>query len=249
VSWLVGRARVKGFPTSANRASSFHLHWLPRAELVEASVVLEVLRAPQVSHLYFWALQVGFASASGPVGGAHLGLQWISTHPGSTAVNWGGYDSAGNILNGSQSSLPSADGNPNTRDFTWRPGRPYRLQVTRGPSPGAWTGLVTDLSSDVTVEVRHLYGAGDRLVGPMVWSEVFARCEDPPVEVKWSEPEGRTPDGTRWSADSYRITYQSHGQGGCANTDVGIVAGGVVQVTGVVRQLSHQTVISVGQDR
>jgi hypothetical protein len=220
-----------------------HLHWLPPVELVEASVVLEVARAPQVPHLYFWALQLSFASAGGLTGGAHLGLQWISTHPGSTAVNWGGYNTAGNILRGSESALPSADGNPNTRDFRWHPGTPYRLEVKPGPEPGSWTGLVTDLSSDLSVQVRHLYGGGDHLVSPMVWSEVFARCEDPAVEVKWSHPEGRTADGTRWSPDSYRITYQSYDQGGCANTDTRIVAGGVVQVTGVSRGLPHESVI------
>jgi hypothetical protein len=221
-----------------------HLHWLPAVELLEASVVLEVLMAPQVPHLYFWALRVSFASPAGLTGGAHLGLQWIPTHPGSTAVNWGGYDTAGKILNGSESALASADGNPNTRDFDWHPDRRYRLEVKPGPLPGAWTGLVTDLSSDLTVEVRHLYGGGDRLVSPMVWSEVFARCDDPPVEVKWSHPEGRTLEGTRWSADSYRITYQGHDQGGCANTDVRAGAGGVTQVTDVPRRLPHESLIN-----
>ena len=131
--------------------------------------------------LYFWALQVTFAQGGRRFGGAHLGLQWHPRHPGSTAVNWGGYAAAGGELDGSTSALPSALGNPNTRDLTWEPHRPYRLAVTRDEQVGGWTGWVDDLP------VRHLFAGGRELTGLMVWSEVFARCDDPPAAVRWSE--------------------------------------------------------------
>src|SRR4051794_30570994 len=71
-------ARTKGFPASSNGASSMHLEWdgAPVATR-EVSAVLEVLDAPSVQQLYFWALQVAFVDRAGhPVGEAHLGLQW-----------------------------------------------------------------------------------------------------------------------------------------------------------------------------
>ncbi|HKX72170.1 MAG TPA: hypothetical protein VJM75_13115 [Acidimicrobiales bacterium] len=44
------------------------------------------------SDLYFWALQASFIdSAERHCGGGHVGLQWRRHHPGSRAVNWGGY--------------------------------------------------------------------------------------------------------------------------------------------------------------
>ena len=81
--------------------------------------MLEVTTAPQVEALYFWALQVSFTDRGRSGGGAHLGLQWYPAHPGSTAVNWGGYVPDGHELEGTTSALPSATGNVNTRDFPW----------------------------------------------------------------------------------------------------------------------------------
>jgi hypothetical protein len=247
--WPRLRPRVRGFPTSANAASSFHLHWQPgEVELVSASAVLEVVVPPVVPHLYFWALQVSFAGPSGITGGAHLGLQWISLHPGRTAANFGGYDSTGRELEGSTSSLPSAPGNPNTRDYPWAPGRPYRLSVARGPHPGTWSGEVTDLQSGLAVVVRTLYGGGDRLLRPMLWSEVFARCDDPSVEVRWSRPAGATTTGAPHRPAGYRVTYQAVEAGGCANSDCRVDPDGVRQVTSVGRSTPDQALISAGQD-
>src|SRR5437763_4847988 len=166
---LFRRARTHGFPPSGNGASSFHLGWRlpPGADhLVSASGTLEVLTPPAVDHLYFWALQVAFPGA----GAAHLGLQWNERHPGFGAVNWGGYAADGSLLPGTESPLPSTPADPNTRDYPWEPGRPYRLRVHR-VDEGAWRGGVTDLRLDNTDTVRDLSAAARYLGDPMVWSE------------------------------------------------------------------------------
>src|SRR5580765_6989789 len=149
-----GRRRVRGYPTSSNRASSMHLRWerVPRS-LREVAVTLEVVEPPVVDELYFWALQVSFVDGDRHVGAGHLGLQWYPLHPGGTAVNWGGYRDGGGELDGEPSTLPSAPGNPNTRDFAWRRRTPYRLRV-RGEGDGWWTGSVTDLATGETTVVR-----------------------------------------------------------------------------------------------
>ncbi|HNE38225.1 MAG TPA: hypothetical protein PKZ82_17065, partial [Microthrixaceae bacterium] len=108
--------RTHGDPPSANGASSLHLRWDldDRPGCREVSVTLEVLQPPTVDRLYFWALQADFATGDAgrrPAGGAHLGLQWHPQHPGSTAVNWGGYRPGGGELSGTVSALPSALGN------------------------------------------------------------------------------------------------------------------------------------------
>src|SRR5690554_1528125 len=53
-------ARVAGDPPSANGASSSHLFWDLRGELVGVSATLEVSLPPMVPRLYFWALQASF---------------------------------------------------------------------------------------------------------------------------------------------------------------------------------------------
>jgi hypothetical protein len=204
------RPRVRGYPTSSNRASSMHLRWDPApVSLLDVAVTLEIVEPPGVDELYFWALQASFLDGGRPVGAAHLGLQWHPDHPGGTAVNWGGYRDGAGELEGDQSALPSALSNPNTRDFAWRPRTPYRLRIT-GNGDGWWTGSVTDLATDNTTVVRRLHGGGNSLANPMVWSEVFARCDDPSVVVRWWD---LSPAPVRM-----RPSYQAHEHGGCANT-------------------------------
>jgi hypothetical protein len=205
--------------------------------LVSAEAVLEVVLAPQVAELYFWALQVTFSDRGRRFGGGHLGLQWHPQHPGSTAVNWGGYAPAGGELDGSVSPLPSALGNPNTRDMAWEPNRPYRLGVSRGA--GGWIGAVDGRP------VRELHAGGAELVDLMVWSEVFARCDDPPVVVRWSELVARDASGREHRPDRLTVTYQSVADGGCSNTDVVVAPGGgsVEQRTSVPRTVRHGTVL------
>jgi hypothetical protein len=236
-----------GRPTSSNGASSLHLFWsVPRtAPVVAVEAVLEVVEPPTVAALHFWALQVSFAGPRGDGGGAHLGLQWFDRHPGSTAVNWGGYRSGGGELDGSASELPSAAGNVNTRDYGWRPGRPYRLRVEHaGEGPGsatAWRGSVTDLDDGITTVVRDLWAPGDHLVSPMVWSEVFAPCDGPPSAVRWSDLAVVDASGIRTPVRDVQVNYQAVGDGGCVTTtsEVGSTPGSFVQRTGAVRRTAQ----------
>jgi hypothetical protein len=228
------RARTRGFPPSGNGASSLHLGWrLPgrAGHLVEAGATLEVVTPPTVDHLYFWALQVGFPGA----GAAHLGLQWNHRHPGFGAVNWGGYAADGSLLAGTASPLPSTPDDPNTRDYPWEPARPYRL-VVRRTADRVWRGEVTDLvAGDVTV-VRDLTTPSSFLSDPMVWSEVFARCDDSSVTARWSDFEVVTDRGDRLAPAGLTVNYQSHADGGCANTTSVLDGrGGVLQVTSTER--------------
>jgi hypothetical protein len=227
------RARTQGFPPSGNGASSFHLFWrLPpgAGHLVEAAVTLEVTHPPVVDHLYFWALQVGFPGA----GGAHLGLQWNRAFPGFGAVNWGGYALDGSLLSGAESPLPSTPGDPNTRDYPWLPKRAYRLRVRRA-GDGLWRGEVTDIAIDATTVVRDLIAASTFLAEPMVWSEVFARCDDPKVAARWSDFTVTTERGDRITPSALVVNYQSDADGGCANTASLLDDRGALQVTNADR--------------
>jgi hypothetical protein len=221
------RARVTGYPTSSNRASSFHLLWEGVEPTRDISVTLEVIEPPVVDELYFWALQVSFLDRGRQVGGAHLGLQGHPQHPGKTAVHWGGYRDGGGELDGEESALPSALRNPNTRDFAWRPSTPDRLRV-HGDGDGWWTGSVTDLTTGAETVARRLRGGGDALANPMVWSEVFARCDHPSVTVRWSDlsPLPR----------AIRTSYQAPEHGGCANTSSTRAGDAWLQTTNVERQ-------------
>lgn len=200
-----------------------HLWWEPAPTgLASVSVELEIVVPPAVDRLYFWALQASFVDRGRQLGGAHLGLQWHPAHPGATAVNWGGYRAGGGELPGTTSVLPSATGNPNTRDYPWRPGTAYRLQIDADG-----TGRVTDVAAGQTTVVRRLDIAGP-LSSPVVWSEVFARCDDPRVVVRWSHFDP--------VPDAWRVTYQSVADGGCSNTSARLDAGAVLQVTNTDRQ-------------
>jgi hypothetical protein len=236
------RARTRGFPPSGNGASSFHLGWrLPpgTGHLVATSVTLEVRTPPVVDQLYFWALQVGFPRA----GAAHLGLQWNDRHPGFGAVNWGGYAADGSLLAGTDSPLPSTPADPNTRDYPWKPQRAYRLGVHRA-GEGMWRGEVTDLTTGEAVTVRELFSDSPFLGDPMVWSEVFARCDDPSVTVRWSDFEVVTDGADRFAPTALTVNYQSHADGGCANTTSSLgAAGGVQQVTNTERHTPQGTAL------
>ena len=233
--------RTTGLPTSSNGASSFHLRWHLAGEYREVSVTLEVLEPPTVPRLYFWALQADFAGPGHRAGGAHLGLQWHPSHPGTRAVNWGGYDARGTELHGSESPLPSALHNPNTRDLWWSEPTPYRLTIERAPNDAdrqglhAWRGTITDLSTGQATVVRDLYVPGDRISGVVMWSEVFARCDDPSAAVRWSDPSAITIDGATVPPDRLSVNYQTHADGGCANTDSSPDGVGIVQRTNTPR--------------
>lgn len=208
------RERTRGRPPSANGASSLHLWWGWRGvppELVEVGVTLTVVEPPRPDRLHFWALQATFADRAGRRhGGGHTGLQVHPGVPGRTAVNWGGYDPDGRELAGTESALPSALRNPNTRDLAWRPGEPVRLSIHRGAE--GWAASVDD------VPIRELHAGGDRLVDVVVWSEVFADCDAPASGVVWSDPSGTTPQGQLVRPLCAVARYQDEAAGGCSNT-------------------------------
>lgn len=241
LAWLRGllgsaesgpEGRVTGRPQSTNGASSFHLTWeIPRGQYVSVAIDLEVAVGPSADELYFWALQASFLEGSRETGAGHIGLQWHPRYPGNTAANWGGYRSGGGELEGTESPLPSSIGNANTRDFPWRSGRTYRLEIAQTPNRrGWWRGSITDVEGGVTSAIRDLNGGGDQLGRIVVWSEVFARCDDPPVTVRWSRPTLIARDGTVVTVGSARVNYQSHADGGCANT-TSLSAGNAVEQT------------------
>lgn len=183
---------------------------------IAVEVTLTVPEYPQSRALYFFALQASFAGDGGRrYGAGHLGLQWYPPHPGATAVNWGGYDEHGHELRGGASALASATNNANTRDYPWRPARPYRLRIERVAD--GWQGSVFDLTHGTATVVRTLLAEGTHLVDPMVWSEVFAPCDAPSVTAEWSNCTAVTPDGPVTVTDG-QINYQSFAHGGCTNT-------------------------------
>lgn len=244
--WLVpttAKPRVAGYPTSPNHASSMHVRWeLPAGtgSLMAASVALVVESTPAVADLYFWALQASFVDSAGRRhGGGHLGLQWHSLHPGSRAVNWGGYGPDGGALAGSDSPLPSATGNRNTRDLWWEPGRPYTLAIQRAAESG-WVGTVDG------VAVRRLAAGGDRLDTLMVWSEVFARCDAPAVAVRWSQFRATTHGGRVVAPVALHVNYQRRADGGCDNTTALLDGHGVRQITGTRRRVPQGTRLALG---
>jgi hypothetical protein len=231
----VGPERTSGPPPSGNRASSFHLFWdVPPEPLAEVSATVEVIEPPAVARLYFWALQTSFDKDGRPRGAAHFGLQHHPSYPGSGAVNWGGYHHRGGELDGSLSHLPSALGNRNTRNYGWRPHQPYRYRIWRSPERG-WRASVTDLASGDETAVRDLWIDGQSMMSPMVWTEAFADCDDPPAAVRWSDLEVVTLSGHRHRVDAVRLNYQSHGDGGCTNTDSSLDRSGFVQRTATER--------------
>jgi hypothetical protein len=227
--------------------SSFHLWWqglegpLP---LVEVAATVTVLQRPTVERLYFWALQASFLSSDAVHGAAHLGLQWNPRHPGNTAVNWGGYGDVNevqSILRGTRSVLPSTPDDPNTRDYPWQEGTPYRLRIFR--ADGGWRGEVTDVAMGESIVVRDLHAGGDRLGGFVVWAEVFAACTDPKTVVQWSGFTASTAEGEIRRPASVRVTFPTGGD--CPNTDVVMSTGGLLQVTNVPRTARDQGVLPV----
>jgi hypothetical protein len=222
---------------------------LSSAPLVEVSAVLEVLTPPEADSLYFWALQVEFEGAEGrqgpgadvarPLGGGHTGLQWHRAYPGSTAVNWGGYASAqrgGTVLLGSDSGLPGLAGEPNTRAYPWKVGRPYRLRVYRSPEGGgAWRAEVEDVIAGEATVIRDLFAGAAYLAAPVVWSEVFADCDAPSVSVRWSAMQARDSAGAVLLPEGVAVNYQSAADGGCANTTSVLDGHGVLQITNTPR--------------
>jgi hypothetical protein len=267
-----GGPRAAGPPRSANGASSFHLIWeMPRtpaaARLVEVSVVFEVLVAPRVPSLYFWALQVDFEEDGLIWGGGHTGLQWNQRFPDHAAVNWGGYaaqELGGAVLAGTEPILRTFPGDPNTAAFRWMAGRPYRLRVYRSPDlVGAWRAEIADLTTGHTTVIRDLMrpgraaaavgraGAGPHrgyLRRPLVWSEVFADCDAASVTVRWSDLAAINEEGLTVRPEAVQVNYQAHHDGGCSNTTVRQDGTGLLQITNTAREILQGTRLTLGRD-
>jgi hypothetical protein len=230
-----------------NGVTAFHLWWqgIDGGEpLVDVSATLSVLRQPTSDRLYFWALQASFLSADGAHGAAHIGLQWNPRHPGNRAVNWGGYADVSDvrsILDGTPSPLPSTPSDPNTRDYPWREGVPYRLRISPGLS--GWQGSITDLSTGETSVIRDLLASGDRLGGFVVWAEVFAACNHSQTVVQWSDFEAHTASSDVRAPASVRLTFPTGGD--CPNTDVVMSHTGLLQITNTVRTARDAAVLPV----
>lgn len=234
---------MTGPPASPNGASSFHAWWEPPPTgLAAVSAVLQIHDIPSDNSLYFWAMQVDFVGADGTqFGGGHIGLQWNRAHPANRAVNWGGYASqyrGGHVLTGSDSPLPSANQDPNTRDYMWKLDTPYQLVVARTETPGEWRGMIADLDSQEVVTVRNIYCEGSFLAAASVWTESFANCDAPPVTVSWSNLRGQLVDGREVGPPMVLASFQPNDKGGCDNTNTVVEDGLIVQSTNTERTTS-----------
>ncbi|NND13103.1 MAG: hypothetical protein HKO10_04000 [Acidimicrobiia bacterium] len=244
--------RTEGPPMSPNGASSFHAWWEPPPTgLVAVSAVLEVQNLPSVSSLYFWAMQVDFVSADGTqFGGGHIGLQWNKAHPASRAVNWGGYASqylGGHVLTGSESELPSANQDPNTRDYMWYPHRAYQLVVARGSEPNSWRGVIADLETHDIVTIREINCEGEFLAAATVWTESFADCDAPSVTVSWSDLRGRLVDGREVGPPQVLASFHPSDRGGCDNTNTVVDHGHIFQTTNTERTTAPDSTLKLAE--
>ena len=232
------------------QASSFHVAWtLPAANYVEASVDIEVITEPTVNELYFWALQASFNDGATDVAAGHTGLQYNPSHPNNRAVNWGGYSTAtGTVLPGTTSTLPSTPNNDNTRDYQWQQGRTYRYRIFQSPTPNnptAWRATITDLTTMTETVIRDIYGGGTELTNIIMWSEVFAACNDPQVQVRWTNYQALTDTAQVVVPATGVVSYQPVSQGGCTNTSTTTDATGVLQTTNSVRINNTNDIINL----
>ena len=206
--------------------------------IVAVEIDLSIVQAPSSSDLHFWALQASFTSGGASLGAGHLGLQWIDSYPGNTAVNWGGYRDqslGGGTLDGTDSPLPSAIGNPHTRNFSWAEGERYRLRIDRGRI--GWRGSVRSPDGAV-VAVRELLSEEEELAHIVMWSEVFAPCEGPSATASWSNAEIHTTDGVAESVTEFVTSYQGVSDGGCSNTSIEVHGAAVLHRTATRRSSS-----------
>ena len=246
LSQASGTTRDEGRPPSGNGASSFHLFWrMPsHAPLCEVSATFELLDEPAQDRLYFWALQAGFADTGGAHGGAHFGFQWHPQYPDKRAVCWGGYANVGGELDGGPTTFPSIDGNANVCAYPWTTGQRWTWRIRRiGDEGGVWRAELDDPNTGQTVPIRDLWCRGDRLVDPMVWSEVFAHCDDQSVHVRWSDFAARTATHSV-SPSGVSVNYQSYADGGCTNTNAFVDDHGFVQVTNTERVTTQGSILT-----
>ena len=104
----------------------------------------------------------------------------------------------------------------------------------------AWRAEVIDLQAGRITTVRELRASGTTLGAPVVWSEVFAACDDPMVIVRWSDLRLSDAVGATTVVDEVRVNYQAIGDGGCARTNSTVSADGASfeQATATERRTS-----------
>jgi hypothetical protein len=105
---------------------------------------------------------------------------------------------------------------------------------------------VRDLSSGEQTVIRDLHVPGRYLADPVVWSEVFARCDDPTVTVRWSRLRAVTAAGRSIAPEAVAVTYQARSQGGCDNTTARLDEDGVAQDTNAARSVPNGSVLRLG---
>ena len=109
----------------------------------------------------------------------------------------------------------------------------------------AWRGSLTHVETGEETVVRDLYSTGTHLVRPMVWSEVFARCEQPTVVARWGNLRALDAAGREVRPGYVRVNYQSRADGGCDNTTVGVDELGVLQITSADRRVPQGAMLPV----
>ena len=96
--------------------------------------------------------------------------------------------------------------------------------------------------SGAAAPIRDLHAGGDRLLGLVVWSEVFCSCQDPTTVVRWSAMTAELADGTAVQPGSVGLTFPREG---CPNTDSVADAMGILQVSNTPRRSSDGASLAV----
>jgi hypothetical protein len=110
---------------------------------------------------------------------------------------------------------------------------PYQLRVW-SPSAGVWRSSVVDATrAEEPTVIRDLLVPAATLASPVVWAEVFARCDDQATEARWTSLEAVDGDGTVHRVTEVNVTYQSESAGGCSNTEAAVDGDAFVQRTGL----------------
>ena len=99
----------------------------------------------------------------------------------------------------------------------------------RPPNGQGWRATIDD------VVIRDLYGPGEYLTSPVMWSEGFAACDHPSVVVRWSGLLVVTASGQEVEPDGLVTNYQSYADGGCDNTNIDLDEVGALQITNTER--------------
>ena len=92
--------------------------------------------------------------------------------------------------------------------------------------------------------LRELLADGDRLTSPVMWAEVFARCDHPSTAVAWTDVSATGFDGSPVAVRSVRTSFPASGD--CENTTVDVLDGALVQRTNRPRSVPAGALLPVG---